>query len=104
MRLRLLASIALSCMLLPAQKAPFTADALLQIKRVADPQMSPDAKWVAFTVSTIDVEKNTRPRQIWIAPLAGGAPRQLTTEGNNDTARWSPDSKQFAFVVYEPIR
>jgi dipeptidyl aminopeptidase/acylaminoacyl peptidase len=98
MRLRLLASIALSCMLLPAQKAPFTADALLQIKRVADPQMSPDAKWVAFTVSTIDVEKNTRPRQIWIAPLAGGAPKQITTEGNNDNARWSPDSKQLAFI------
>src|SRR5664279_4985016 len=98
MRLRLLASIALSCMLLPAQKAPFTADALLKIKRIADPQMSPDAKWVAFTVTTIDVEKNTRPHQIWIAPLVGGAPKQITTEGNNDTARWSPDSKQLAFI------
>src|ERR1035437_3673089 len=98
MRLRLLASIALFCMSIPAQKVPFTADALLNIRRIADPQLSPDAKWVAFTVSTLDLEKNARPRQIWIVPLAGGAPKQMTTEGNNDNARWSPDSKQLAFV------
>ncbi len=98
MPLRLLTSLALLCALLPAQKAPFTAEALLKIKRIADPQVSPDGQWVAFSVTSIDVEKNTRPRQIWIVPLAGGTPRQITTEGNNDTPRWSPDSRRIAYV------
>jgi dipeptidyl aminopeptidase/acylaminoacyl peptidase len=98
MPLRLLASLALLCALLPAQKAPFTAEALLKIKRIADPQISPDGQWVAFSVTSIEVEKNTRPRQVWIVPLAGGAAREITTDGNNDTARWAPDSKRLAFV------
>ena len=98
MQLRWLSSIALLCSLLPAQKAPFTAEALLKIKRIAEPQVSPDGRWVAFSVTTIDVEKNTRPRQVWIMPLAGGTPKQITADGNNDTARWSPDSKRIAYV------
>ena len=52
-----------------------------KLKRIGDPQISPDARWVAFTVTTVDVEKNTKPRQIWPVPLAGGAPKQITTEG-----------------------
>lgn len=102
MRLSTLASLAILTTLAPAllmaQKAPFTAEALLKLKRIGDPQISPDARWVAFTVTTVDVEKNTKPRQIWLVPLAGGAPKQITTEGNNDTPRWSPDSKKLAFV------
>src|SRR5208283_3112913 len=98
MPLRWLTSLALLCALLPAQKAPFTAEALLKIKRIADPQISPDGQWVAFSVAGIEVEKNTRPRQVWIVPLAGGTPRQITTEGNNDTPRWSPDSRRIAYV------
>ena len=98
MSLRLLSAFILACALVPAQKAPFTAEALLRVKRIADPQVSPDGKWVAFSVTSIDIEKNTRPRQIYIVPLVGGSPRQISTEGDNDTPRWSPDSKRIAFV------
>ena len=33
-----------------AQKRPFDANALLELKRMGDPQISPDGKTVAFTV------------------------------------------------------
>jgi dipeptidyl aminopeptidase/acylaminoacyl peptidase len=80
-------------------KSPFHLDALMKVQRVADPQLSPDGKWVTFSVTRIDMEKNTRPTQIWIVPLNGGAaPRPLTTEGTNQRARWMPDSKRIAFV------
>ena len=47
----------------------------------------------------IDLDKNAKPSQIYVVPVLGGAPRQLTTTGNvNERPRWSPDSKQIYFV------
>jgi len=98
MRRRLLLTF-LVPLLLFAQKRPFDANALLELKRIADPQLSPDGKWVAFTVQTVDVAANKKPQQIWIAPLTSGAPRQITRDGeSNQRPRWSPDSKRIAFV------
>jgi len=96
--LRLLFLLALPAAAVFAQKAPFDFQAMMKLKRISDPQISPDGKLVVFTVQTIDLEKNTKPRQIFVVSLQGGTPKQLTTEGNNERARWSPDSKHLAFV------
>ena len=85
--------------LLFAQKRPFDANALMSLKRIADPQISPDGRWMAFSVTTVDVSANKKPTQIWITLLDGGAPRQITHDGDdNERPRWSPDSKRIAFV------
>jgi dipeptidyl aminopeptidase/acylaminoacyl peptidase len=82
-----------------AQKKPFDSNAMMELKRMGDPQISPDGKWVTFTVQTVDVAANKKPSQIWMAPLAGGTPRQLTHDGEtNQRARWSPDSKRIAYI------
>jgi len=83
-----------------AQKRPFDVDGLLRLKRIAEPQLSPDGKLVAFTVMTVEVSANTKPKQIWIVPVDGGqAPRQITREGSsNERPRWTPDSKSILFV------
>ena len=82
-----------------AQKKPFDSAAMMELKRMSDPQISPDGKWVTFTVQTVDVAANKKPSQIWMAPLAGGAPRQITHDGEaNQRARWSPDSKRIAYI------
>jgi dipeptidyl aminopeptidase/acylaminoacyl peptidase len=81
-----------------AQKAPFDFEALMKVNRISDPQISPDGRTVAFTVQTVDMEKNTKPRQIYVVGIEGGNPHQLTNTGNNERARWSPDSKRLAFV------
>ncbi|MFB3778914.1 MAG: alpha/beta fold hydrolase [Bryobacteraceae bacterium] len=82
-----------------AQKAPFDIQALMKVARISDPQVSPDGRTVAFTVQKIDLESNLRPSHIYTVPLAGGEVRQLTHEGNlNQRPRWSPDSRQIAFV------
>ncbi len=71
----------------------------MQLKRIADPQISPDGNWVAFSVTTPDVASNKKPTQIWVMPLNGGAPRQITRDGDdNERPRWSPDSKRIAYV------
>jgi dipeptidyl aminopeptidase/acylaminoacyl peptidase len=81
---------------LVAQQQPFDAQALMQLARISDPQLSPDGRWVAFTVQTIDIEKNTKPKQIDIVALAGGPPRKVADSA--ERPRWSPDSKKIAFV------
>ena len=92
--LLLLASAALLC----AQKRPFDAATMMQLKRLSDPQISPDGQWVAFTVQSVDLSANQKPAQIWIVPTEGGTPRQITQEGNNQRPRWSPDSRRIAYI------
>ena len=59
-----------------AQKKPFDAEALLRIQRIADPQLSPDGKTVAFAVSVPDVAENKSLHSVWSVPLEGGEPPQ----------------------------
>ncbi|MDR3700126.1 MAG: S9 family peptidase [Candidatus Sulfopaludibacter sp.] len=91
----LLASAALVC----AQKQPFDTTVMMQLKRMSDPQISPDGQWVAFTVQSVDVAANQKPAQVWIVPLDGGTPRQMTHDGDdNERPRWSPDSRRIAYI------
>src|SRR5215472_12281806 len=84
---------------LVAQKQPFDVQALLKIARIGEPQLSPDGKTVAFTVQTVDLDQNTKPKQVYVVPTAGGAPRQITSEGtDNERPRWSPDSRRIAYI------
>ncbi|MCX6615804.1 MAG: S9 family peptidase [Acidobacteria bacterium] len=84
---------------LAAQKKPFSIEKLLSLERISDPQASPDGTKVLFAVTSPDVARNTRPSQIWRAPLEGGAPQQVTREGTrNQRARWSPDGKRIAWI------
>jgi dipeptidyl aminopeptidase/acylaminoacyl peptidase len=83
-----------------AQKQPFLVETLLKIQRISDPALSPNGRLVAFTVQAPDLEKNTKPEQIYVVSIDGIAPpRQLTQEGSvNERPRWSPDSRQIYFV------
>ncbi len=93
-----LATAILLCLPAFAQKETFDVLALLRLSRVSEPQISPDGKTIAYTVQTVDIEKNTKPKQIWTVTLDGGPERQITRDGSNERPRWSPDSKQMAFL------
>jgi dipeptidyl aminopeptidase/acylaminoacyl peptidase len=82
-----------------AQKRPFDVNALLQIKRLSDPQISPDGKLVAFSVQIVDVAANKRPKSVWVVPLSGGTPQQISMPAENaEHPRWSPDSRRLAWI------
>jgi dipeptidyl aminopeptidase/acylaminoacyl peptidase len=79
----------------PAAAAPFTATEMMKLQRLADPQVSPDGKWVLYSQTEVDLAANARNSDLWIVPVAGGAPRRLTRDARSDTrGRWSPDGRR----------
>ena len=78
---------------------PMTADDLLAVKAVGDPQVSPDGTLVAYVVTERDPATDKSNSDLWLVPVKGGEPRRLTTAPGVDThPRWSPDGKQLAFL------
>lgn len=81
------------------KKRPMQIDDLFQFRRVADPQVSPDGKLVAYQVTAVDLEGNKTATAIWVAATDGKTPpRQVTSSGKRDAhPRWSPDGKKLLF-------
>ncbi|MBI2926738.1 MAG: S9 family peptidase [Verrucomicrobia bacterium] len=77
---------------------PMELEDLFRIKRVSDPQASPDGKWVAFVVTAVDKAENKTDSDVWLVSASGGEPRQLTNSPKHDRhPRWAPDSRQLVF-------
>src|ERR1700759_2439955 len=51
------------------------------IKAVEGPRISPEGKWVAYTVTTTSLIKDETEQRIWMVPFAGGDAIALTAEG-----------------------
>jgi dipeptidyl aminopeptidase/acylaminoacyl peptidase len=81
-----------------AAKHPITFDDLIKMRRVSEPQISPDGKWVAYTVATPDMDSNRNVTNIWMVSTSGGAPTQLTQSGQDASPVWSPDGNTVAFL------
>jgi dipeptidyl aminopeptidase/acylaminoacyl peptidase len=105
-----------SASIFAAAKRPFTFEDMMKLKRVGEPEVSPDGKWVIFSVVDVDLAANTKTPHIWIVPLNGGQEkagvphvspnlrdvgeeeREIIAEQDADRPRWSPDGKRFAFL------
>jgi dipeptidyl aminopeptidase/acylaminoacyl peptidase len=67
---RVLAVVLLSAFSVVAQtKHPFTFEDMMALKRVEEPQVSPDGKWVLFAAVDVDLKANTKTPHVWVVPL-----------------------------------
>ena len=101
MRRLFLISLSLIAITFPAfaqAKHPFTFEDMMKLKRVGEPEVSPDGKWVIFSVVDVDLAANTKTPHIWIVPTAGGQEREIIADQDADRPRWAPDGKRFAFL------
>src|SRR3981081_199862 len=58
------------------EKRPMTFAALQRMKRVSDPQISPSGKWVMFSVTEVDLQKNSKVNHLWVVPMGGDSGRE----------------------------
>src|ERR1051325_420431 len=89
------AVLAISMCVQAQGKRGLKAEDFAQLKDVGDPQISPDGTTIAYTITRTNFEKNARTSEIWLMPVAGGEPHQLTSgTGSSTRPRWSPDGKR----------
>ncbi|MCD9187337.1 MAG: S9 family peptidase [Pyrinomonadaceae bacterium] len=78
----------------------FNINELINVKRVGDPQLSPDGKKIAFTIGVVDKAANRTLTQIYTVSPDGSNLKQLTNgEKSSSSPRWSPDGKHIAFTT-----
>src|SRR5450432_3216319 len=76
-----------------------TIEQSLSLKSAGSPRISPDGRFVAYTVGETNWEENAFETQIWMAMTATGERYQLThAKKSSSDPRWSPDSKRLAFL------
>src|ERR1700722_3897526 len=79
-------------------KHPFKFEDMMSLKRVGEPIVSPDGKWVLFSAIDVDLASNKKTPHIWIVPTAGGEARVAIAGQAGDRPRWSPVGNQFLFL------
>ncbi len=84
---------------LAQQKRPLEIADLFRIARISDPALSPDGKWLVYTVTTSDLKTNTTPTALYLVSTSGGLPQRLSRgPGNDREAAWAPDSRRIAYI------
>ncbi len=80
-------------------KRPMTFEDMMHMKRLGDTAVSPDGKWLAYSVMTANLDQNTKTGELFIQPIAGGDAKPLTVAQPNDSGiQFSPDGHSVLFL------
>ncbi len=76
-----------------------TFEDMMQMKRLGDTAVSPDGKWLAYGVTTVNLEQNTKTPELWLQAIAGGQPIKLAVGQPGDSGvQFAPDGKRILFL------
>src|SRR6266446_868630 len=99
---RIILAIFLSTPLLFSQRLLKLED-MHRFHDVREVQISPDGKWVAYTVTSVDVKEDKSDTDVWMVSWDGTQQMRLTSSPENENApRWSPDGRYLAFLSGRP--
>jgi len=78
---------------------PIGVDDLFGVREAHDPQISPDSRYVAYTLGSTSLKDDTSETRIYMVPMGGGDAVALTASGSSsEHPRWSPDGRFLAFL------
>jgi len=80
-------------------KRPMTFEDLQKMKRLGETAVSPDGKWLAYSVTSVNLAENTKTAELFIQPIAGGDPKPVAvTQPNDSGLQFAPDDKRILFL------
>ncbi len=76
-----------------------TFEDMMQMKRLRETAVSPDGKWLAYSVTTVDLEQNTKTPELWLQAIGGGEPHKIAVSRPGDGGpEFAPDGKRILFL------
>ena len=82
----------------PSRRALTPGD-FARIKNVGDPQISPDGAWIAYTVTTTDLQRDSVDTDIWMVSWDSETHLRVTSSSQSETSpRWSPNGRFLSFT------
>jgi dipeptidyl aminopeptidase/acylaminoacyl peptidase len=82
-----------------AAKRPMTFEDMMQMKRLGETAVSADGKWLTYSVTTVNLDKNTKTAELWLQAIAGGDPMKLAVALPGDSGvQFAPDGKRILFL------
>jgi dipeptidyl aminopeptidase/acylaminoacyl peptidase len=80
-------------------KRPMTFEDMMAMKRLGETAVSPDGKWLAYSVTTADLEKNSKTPELWLQKIEGGEPLKVTVaQPGDEGVQFAPDGKRILFL------
>lgn len=75
-------------------------DDLYRLQDISEPDLSPNEKWVAYTVSQLNAKKNISTSEVWLVSVESQFSHQITSAENSSSSlpKWSPNGKWLAYL------
>lgn len=71
-----------------------------RMKQVRQPKVSPDGKWVLYSLSQVDSSKDRNASKLYMVSIDGKETICLTEQTKNPGSHdWSPDGKYISFLA-----
>jgi dipeptidyl aminopeptidase/acylaminoacyl peptidase len=97
--LALIVSTSLSLAQPATAKRPMTFEDTMQMKRLGETAVSPDGQWLAYSVTTVDLDRNTKRAELWLQKISGGEPQKLAVAQPGDSGpQFSADGHSVLFL------
>jgi dipeptidyl aminopeptidase/acylaminoacyl peptidase len=82
-----------------ATKRPMTFEDMMKMKRLGETAVSPDGKWLAYSVTSVNLEQNTKTAELWMQAISGGDPQKLAVGRPGDAGpQFAPDGRSVLFL------
>jgi dipeptidyl aminopeptidase/acylaminoacyl peptidase len=85
-------------------KRTMTFEDMMKMKRLGDTAVSPDGKWLAYAVTTVNLEQNTKTAELWMQAIAAtgsesSQPQRIAVAHPGDSGlQFAPDGKRILFL------